>query len=148
MNIVLMSATGADGAAIGAILSGWIDETDWMPRIHTKAEDLGFGDWLVDVCDVVVARSGDQVVGFLALQGSDIQALYLADDARGFGLGARLLEQAKGQAEQLGLWSFQANDAALRFYKKHGFIEDQRTNGADNDEGLPDVHMIWERDAA
>lgn len=148
MTIALMSATGADGAAIGAILSAWIDETDWMPRIHTREQDLEHGSLLVDVCDVALARSGDQVVGFLARRGDEIQALYLARDARRHGIGTRLLEQAKSQAEQLGLWSFQANGAALRFYKKHGFIEDQRTNGDGNDVGLPDVHMIWERDAA
>ena len=148
MNIVLMSATGADGAAIGAILSGWIDETDWMPRMHSIEQDLQHGCFLVAVCEVTVARQNGEVIGFLARQGSDIQALYLKHDARGAGVGQNLLDQAKRQVGCLVLWSFQANGAALRFYKKHGFIEDQRTNGTGNDEGLPDVHMIWERDAA
>lgn len=148
MKVALEPARKADGATIGAILSGWIDETDWMPRIHTTAQDLGFGGWLVEVCDVMVARSGDQVVGFLARQGGDIQALYLARNARGIRIGSKMLEQAKGQATLLGLWSFQANIAAQRFYRRQGFIEDQRTDGAGNDEGLPDVHMVWERDAA
>ncbi len=148
MKVTLKPARKADGAAIGSILSGWIDETDWMPRIHTREQDLEHGCMLVDVCNVSLARSGDQVVGFLARQGDEIQALYLARDARGQGVGARLLEQAKGQAEQLALWSFQANCAALRFYLWHGFVEDQRTDGAGNDEGLPDVHLVWKRNSA
>ena len=148
MKVALEPAAKADGAAIGAILSGWVDETDWMPRIHSFEQDLQHGCFLVEVCEVTVAWLNGDIVGFLARQGSEIQAFYVKHDARGAGVGHKLLDRAKRQIGQLCLWSFQANAAALRFYAKHGFIEDQRTDGAGNDEHLPDVHMVWERDAA
>ena len=141
----VVAAKSADGPAIGAILSNWIDETRWMVRIHTPKQDIAHGGWLVDVCDVCVVRKNGAVQGFLARQGSDIQALYVAGDARGQGVGAALLNHAKTTVDGLELWTFQANNGARRFYERHGFTEDRRNDGSDNDEKLPDTHMIWQR---
>lgn len=148
MIATLRSAVAQDGEAIFDILSGWIDETPWMPRIHTHEEDRAFGKWLVEVCDVTVAEKDQQVVGFLARQGADIQALYLHKSARGQGLGTALLDHAKTKSAELGLWTFQANTPAQRFYLANGFTENQRTDGQGNDEKLPDIHFQWVRDGA
>ena len=148
MIATLRSAVAQDGAAISDILSGWIDETPWMPRIHSLEEDRAFGTWLVDVCDVTVAEKDRQVVGFLARQGADIQALYMHETARGQGVGTALLDLAKTKSPKLGLWTFQANTPAQRFYLTNGFTEDQRTDGQGNDEKLPDIHFQWVRDSA
>ncbi len=143
MSVVLEPGIAADAPAIAAILTGWIDETDWMPRIHSPASYLGFGELLLVASQVTVARRSGLVVGFLARQGADIQAFYLAPQARGQGIGAAMLEQTKAQVDQLELWTFQANTRALGFYTATGFVEDQRSDGAGNDEHLPDIHMIW-----
>ncbi|MEE9429221.1 MAG: GNAT family N-acetyltransferase [Paracoccaceae bacterium] len=142
MSVVIEPGAASDAGVISDILTGWIDETDWMPRIHSPSSYLGFGQMLLAASDVTVARDGP-VVGFLARQGADIQAFYLAPAARGRGVGTALLDHAKGQADRLELWTFQANTGALRFYARHGFVEDLRTDGAENDEKLPDVHMNW-----
>lgn len=143
----LEPAVIADSTAIATILSDWIDETTWMPRVHTRAEDQQFGSFLIEKCDVTVARSAGDVVGFIALQDSDIQALYLRPDARGCGLGSRFLDHAKSASDRLWLWTFQANHAAQRFYVNNGFVENTRTDGQGNDEKLPDIHYMWKRDA-
>lgn len=143
--IDVVNANSTDGPAIGGILSNWIDESLWMPRIHTTAQDIKHGSWLVEVCQVVVVRNNDEVLGFLAQQGADIQALYVANSMRGHGIGTALLEHAKGAENRLELWTFQANTAAQRFYDRHGFTEDRRGDGAENDEKLPDIHMVWQR---
>ena len=146
MRVTFDAAFAGDGDAIASILSNWIDEVQWMPRVHGRAEDQAFGEWLIEVTDVTVARVQGAVVGFLSRQAQDIQALYLAPTARGQGVGTGLLELAKGPRARLGLWTFQANMCARRFYAQNGFIEDQMTDGQDNDEKLPDVHMSWVRD--
>ena len=148
MSVIYNTAVAGDGTAIASILSGWIDEVRWMPRVHTRAQDRAFGHWLIEVSDVSVARSGGAVVGFLSRQGRDVQALYLAPPARGHGVGRRLLQRAKAQCTSLGLWTFQANLQARRFYVQNGFVEDQMTDGRGNDEGLADVHMSWVRERA
>ena len=138
-------ATVGDTEAIAQILSDWIDETSWMPRVHTRDEDRGFGAYLLEKTDVTVAQDGAQVVGFLALRQPFVQALYVAAHARRRGVGRRLLTHAKAGQNVLELWTFQANDPAREFYASHDFQEVRRTDGDGNDENLPDILFRWRR---
>ncbi len=133
-----------DSPQIGNILSGWIDETPWMPRVHSHAEDQEHAAAMVARGWVEVARWPEgEVVGFLARDGVEVHALYLARHARRQGVGTALLARAKAGRALLNLWTFQANWAAQKFYLRHGFCEAERTDGADNDEGLPDIRFEW-----
>jgi len=149
MTITLRKARPNDARAIATILSDWIDQTDWMVRIHTRAEDQGFGAMLIEKTDVTVAEtnaSPREICGFIAIQPPVVQALYLAAKGRGQGIGKALLDHAKAAHERLELWAFQANRGARSFYEREGFVEVERTDGAGNDEKLPDIRMVWERD--
>ena len=73
-----------------------------------------------------------------------MHALYLLPEACGQGIGKALLDRAKGEAGPLELWTFQANTGAQRFYLREGFVEARRTDGAENDEGLPDIFYTWQ----
>jgi GNAT superfamily N-acetyltransferase len=141
---VLRPATPLDVGRVGAILSAWIDETPWMPRIHTRAEDIGFAGMMVDRGWVTVSEN-ETITGFLARNGDDIHALYIAPTARGKGVGSCLLIDAMDQEDQLTLWTFQANTRAQVFYERHGFTPVEHTDGAGNDEGLPDIRYHWQR---
>ncbi len=143
MSVAIEKAQTADADAVATILSDWIDETTWMPRIHTRQEEVSFGNLLIDEADVTVARHDAQVIGFLARRGGVIEALYVAASARHRGIGKSLLDQAKSAADGLGLWTFQANVRARAFYAREGFREVETTDGAANDEKLPDVRLIW-----
>ena len=143
----LEQARAFDAPSISAILSAWIDETEWMPRIHTPDEYRGFGAWLIAQTDVTVARVQGEVAGFLARRQAKIHSLYVTHDLRGQGIGARLLNQAQANQPHLELWTFQANTAARAFYALNGFVEDELTDGHGNDEKLPDVHMIWAKES-
>ncbi len=142
--LIIAPATPEDAPAISAILSGWIDETPWMPRVHSHDEELGFGRMLVAKGWTLVARRAGEVLGFLAREGEAVHALYLRPDARGQGLGSALLARAKSESARLVLWTFQANPGAQRFYLRHGFTEAERSDGAGNDEKLPDIRYVWE----
>ena len=142
---ILGPARPTDAEAIGQILSDWIDETPWMPRIHTRAAEQAFARDLVDRGWVTVARRCGRVAGFLARDGDDIVALYVAGHARGQGVGSALLNRAKRKSRRLSLWTFQFNQPARAFYEGNGFREVERTGGARNDEKLPDIRYEWER---
>ena len=148
MSVVLRSARSTDAGATGAILHGFSVENDWMPKLHSGAETIAFCGRMIDQGWVTVAETSDGVVGFLALNGSDLHSLYLTPSARGQGIGARLLDHAKAQHKQLRLFAFQANTDARRFYERHGFVEVARSDGADNDENLPDIEYVWRREGA
>jgi ribosomal protein S18 acetylase RimI-like enzyme len=55
-----------------------------------------------------------------------------------------LLDLAKAlQPAGLQLWVFETNVGAQRFYRRHGFVEVERTDGAGNEEKAPDIRMAW-----
>lgn len=140
----LDDATPADAAAMGAILSDWTCETPWMPRLHSREEDRGFCLHLIGLGGVRLLRGPGGIAGWLARQGEEIPALYVAQGRRGEGHGTRLLDDAKALSPgRLAVWTFQANAGARRFYARAGFAEVELTDGTGNDEGLPDVRLVW-----
>ena len=142
----LRAATPLDAGVVGGILSACIDATPWLPRIHSRAEDLAFAGTMIARGWVTLAETETGPAGFIARDGAKVHALYIDAAARGRGLGRALIEDAKAQSPALELWTFQANTPAQRFYARAGFAEVERTDGAGNDEGLPDIRLIWTRD--
>jgi GNAT superfamily N-acetyltransferase len=140
------AARSTDAGSVGAILSEFVQTTDWMPQLHTGAEDIAHAGVMIERGWVTVAEDNDMVVAFAARNGRDLDALYVAEFMRGQGVGTALLDLLKTDADALELWTFQANGGAQRFYIRHGFQEVERTGGASTDEKLPDVRFLWKRE--
>ncbi|HTR02135.1 MAG TPA: GNAT family N-acetyltransferase [Thermoanaerobaculia bacterium] len=82
-----------------------------------------------------VARQGGRVVGWAALSrvsgrcvygGVAEVSVYVAADARGGGVGRRLLEALVGASEEAGVWTLQAgifpeNTASIALHERCGF---------------------------
>lgn len=141
----LRRGTGdADAAACAEVFNDWVDATPWMPRVH-PAEDVvrHYREHVLARQDVTVAERDGRVVGFVAVSPGWIEQVYIAPEARGQGLGGALVGVARRACpDGLRLWTFVANDGALRFYRRQGFVEERRTDG-DNEEGLADVLLGW-----
>jgi phosphinothricin acetyltransferase len=85
----------------------------------------------------LVARSDGQVVGWAALSpvsrrrcygGVAEISIYVAESARGNGIGRQLLQQLIAESERHGIWTLQGgtfpeNTASLRLQKSCGFRE-------------------------
>ncbi|MFJ1561803.1 GNAT family N-acetyltransferase [Streptomyces mirabilis] len=81
----------------------------------------------------------------LILDGEELEQLYLDPSWRGRGVGDRFMDLAKQQRpDGLGLWTFQVNGPAQRFYERHGFIAVEHTDGLRNEEHEPDVRYTWQ----
>ncbi|WP_319824610.1 GNAT family N-acetyltransferase [Thalassovita sp.] len=91
-------------------------------------------------------RDEDGAAGFIIRDGQRVHALYVHPRAQGHGVGRILLNDAKAQADRLELWTLQQNHLARAFYLAQGFLEAAHTAGDGNDEGLPDVLLIWQKD--
>lgn len=141
----IRDANESDAPSVGAILSEFVDTTDWMPRLHTHEEDRGFCEKMIGSGWVRVAEIGGDICGFIARNDQEVNALYVRGDARSQGVGGALLKEAQEMSPELELWTFQENIAARRFYADHGFYEISRTNGETNDERLPDIQLQWRR---
>lgn len=135
-----------DVPEIVALLRAWINETPWMPELHSQSSMLRFWGGRVSETVTVLAESPCGVLGFMTRDQDCLSALYLASEARGRGIGKALLDTAKQGADPLKLWVFEANHRARAFYEREGFSEVRRTSG-DNEEELPDILMKWSKPA-
>ena len=136
-------AAEADLPVLARILGDWAADTPWMPRLHSRKDDLGFLRRLYHSgCLRVI---GDAPQGFLARQDAEIPALFVAAPARRQGAGKALIRDAMAAAPVLQLWTFQANVAARSLYFSVGFVEIERTDRSGNEERLPDVRLEWRR---
>jgi len=93
-----------------------------------------------------VAIDDDRIVAVLTLDGDDLDQLYVDPPHAGQGIGSMLVDLAKSlRPDGLELWTFQSNLRAQEFYRRHGFGEVRRTDGAGNEEHAPDIRMAWPR---
>jgi chorismate mutase/ribosomal protein S18 acetylase RimI-like enzyme len=91
-----------------------------------------------------VAEQDGEIVGYLVVTPEWLDSLYVHPDVTGQGIGSVLLDLVKGlRPDGFGLWVFQSNVAAQRFYRRHGLVEVERTDGSGNEEQAPDIKMVW-----
>jgi len=117
----------------------------YLPDLHSSAEDLWFfRERVFPVCQVWVAGR-DRLVGFCACRPGWIDHLYVEPDHHGRGLGSAFVAEAMKTQEELRLWVFQRNVAAIRFYEARGFQLVERTDGSRNEENEPEALYEWRK---
>lgn len=117
-----------------------------MPRpVHgPDAIRTWFRELLEGGRETWVAERSGEVVGYLVLDPQWLDSLYVRPDLTGRGIGGVLLGLAKSlRPGGFGLWVFQSNEQAQRFYLRHGLVEIRRTDGSDNEERAPDIELAW-----
>jgi len=118
----------------------------FLPTLHTPDEDAWwFSERLFALNEVWIAEDEEGPEGYIAFRSDFIEHLFIAPEAQGRRLGVTLLDKAREASDELSLWTFQQNLRARRFYEKHGFVVVTETDGADNEEKLPDVLYRWRR---
>ena len=121
------------------------------PSVHTAAETRAWMRSRVGTShEVWVAERGGSLVGYAALPVSSapseawLDDLYVAPEAAGQGTGSALLGLAKSlRPGGFALWVFASNEPARRFYRRHGLLELEQTDGSGNEEHAPDVRLAW-----
>jgi ribosomal protein S18 acetylase RimI-like enzyme len=145
--ITIRPATTDDAAAIAAVhqrsRAGTMPYLPPQRRGHDEVTR-----WVREVVlpggRVLVAEADGAVVGYAALAGTELDALYLLPEQRRRGIGSLLLAAVREHSpERLTLHVFEANVEARAFYARHGFVEVGR--GDDNMERLPDLTLRWTR---
>jgi ribosomal protein S18 acetylase RimI-like enzyme len=113
--------------------------------IHSFDDDLDFlRNRLVHGNKVYLAihEPTGTVAGIMAIDGAELNQLYVHVDYQRIGIGTRFLALAKSLSpSKLKLYTFEINADAQAFYKKHGFMITGR--GHQNEENLPDIRYEW-----
>lgn len=94
------------------------------------------------------AFDGAVMIGMIAFRKDWIDQLYVLPDAQRRGTGTELLGVAQRSLDRLQLWTFQRNMHARRFYEARGFALVRETDGAGNEEKVPDALYRWTRPSA
>lgn len=146
--LTVRPATPADADAAAALLLEAREAAfPAMPRGVHPPDDVR--RWLrsrfeAPATELWLAEEQGAVVGLLLVEGDWLHSLYVAPARTGEGIGAMLLDLAKSRRpRRLGLWVFETNEPARRFYARHGFVEVRRSDGSENEEQEPDIEMAW-----
>jgi GNAT superfamily N-acetyltransferase len=141
---VVRRATSGDVEQIVGVFERSFATLDFLPKLHTHAENLSFLAGVVERQDVWVAERDDCVAGFLALDGDLGTFFYVDPEAHEQGVGTALWEEAKrARPRGFSFWAFQRNEKARRFYERRGCIAVEFTDGSGNEERTPDVRYEW-----
>ncbi len=147
-DLSLRRATVEDADALGTLfLTAREAAYPAIPRpVHPEAD---VRRWLRERLDAEgaelwLAERDDVPVALLLLEDDWVHSLYVDPALTGQGIGSALLDLAKSlRPDGLGLWVFESNTGAQRFYARHGFGVVRRTDGSENEEREPDVEMAW-----
>lgn len=122
------------------------------PPVHPLEEVLAYHHerlaareelWVAEVAEAG-SESGREVVGYCHVVGDWLDALYVAPERAGQGVGSALLDLVKSlRPDGFALWVFVSNEPARRFYRRHGLVDLERTDGSGNEERSPDLRMAW-----
>ena len=146
--ITIEQASPRDAGEIAALyLASRAGALPWLRGVHSDDEVRG---WITRVRlvsgETWVARETGRILGFLCLDGEDLDQLHLLPSEFRRGIGSRLLAKAKELSpERLTLFTFQRNATARAFYERHGFRLVDLNDGERNEEGEPDALYEWRR---
>ena len=145
--LALRPATAADLPALAEIhlASRRAAGAAFPPAVHGDDEVRAWvAGWDLTAYDVWLAVAGADVAGYARWTPTWLDDLYVHPDHQGSGVGTALFETvAAHRPEGFCLWVFESNAPARAFYRRHGCLELERTDGSGNEERSPDIRVAW-----
>ena len=115
----------------------FLDEEAWTARAEEMTRQC-----LPD-CRIQVLDAGVRVVGFAAMRGEHLEALFVDPKFQGYGHGSALMAHVMSLSERITLRVFSRNVRAVSFYRRLGFHAYLETE--DPTSGEPETLMVWTR---
>ena len=104
-------------------------------------------EFLPNVAPEVLTGADDVPLAFMSMTDHNIDALFVAADERGSGIGSAFLERTMAQFDTLTLEVNEQNPTAHAFYRHHGFEDVRRTPIDQEGRPFPLIYMRWQRGA-
>ncbi|MGH3411787.1 MAG: GNAT family N-acetyltransferase [Marmoricola sp.] len=145
--VILRPGAPEDAEQLRVIYTAATEALPWHPDEHRSDDEVrewlatwpaeaGFETW--------VAESNGETLGFATLRGDWLMLLFVHPHRHAPGVGAALLDLVKAtRPDGFGLRVFEANARARDFYRRHGLVELEHTDGSAYPDELPDLRMAW-----
>jgi len=121
-------------------------EYTYLPQFQALDSEKAlrvFHNVIVQECEIWLEADERCIRGFMAMQGSYIDRLYVDPKFQRQGVGTLLLQDAKAKNPTgLELRTHQQNQPARQFYEKHGFTV-VKYGISPAPESVPDVQYHW-----
>ena len=144
MPTTIRRATPADAQAIADVFLDARATMTYLPQLHSQDETRGFIASVVRDKETWAADREGRIVGFAVVDGGWLEHLYVHPSRFNTATGHKLFTQVTARHPQgFQLWVFQQNAGARRFYERHGCALVRLTDGADNEEKVPDALYVW-----
>lgn len=110
---------------LAAVLESWEVATrmahEFMTDEFIAQERKNVAELYLPNTDTWVAEVEGNVVGFIALMGNEVGAIFLQPSNHGKGIGKALMDKAQSLHGDLEVEVFEKNYLGRKFYSKYGF---------------------------
>ncbi|PPF43196.1 GNAT family N-acetyltransferase [Pseudoclavibacter sp. AY1F1] len=135
-------AVTADFPALHALWRRSVEATHaFLSRSQLDAIAVDVRGYLPRLSDLRVAAQGDEVAGFIAVEGDTIEALFVDAKAQGCGVGSALLRSVLAGRTTLRVDVNEQNPSGRAFYASRGFIEVGRSELDGEGRPFPLLHL-------
>jgi putative acetyltransferase len=135
--VIRAFAAEDENSVIQVWLAATIPGQAFLPGEHWRAMEPEIRQELMPAAETWVVEDEGEVVAFVSLLGDLIGGLFTHPDHQGKGHGRALVEHAHQRHDPVFVEVFEANEAAIRFYRARGFVDHERH--LDEESGLPQL---------
>lgn len=140
----LRSSRADDGAALVELWRRAVDAThDFLSAEDRLAIDAEVASFLPHAPLTVAVDGQDRPLGFMLLDGTRMEALFIDPQVRGTGIGRQLLQHALALHPQLSTDVNAQNAQAVGFYLRMGFVETGRSALDAQGRAYPLIHLRY-----
>ena len=138
----LRPSRASDGNAVVDLWRRAVDAThDFLSAEDRRAIDAEVAGFLPQAPLLLAVDDQDRPQGFMLLDGSHMEALFIDPDVHGQGIGRQLVERALAQHRTLTTDVNAQNAQALGFYLRMGFVETGRSEVDSQGRPYPLIHL-------
>ncbi len=138
----LRPSRASDGDAVVDLWRRAVDAThDFLSAEDRRAIDAEVAGFLPQAPLLLAVDADDRPQGFMLLDGSHMEALFIDPAVHGQGIGRQLVEHALAQHSPLTTDVNAQNPQALGFYLRMGFVETGRSDVDSQGRPYPLIHL-------
>ncbi|WP_303635894.1 MULTISPECIES: acetyltransferase [Stenotrophomonas] len=138
----LRPSRASDGDCLVDLWRRAVDATHhFLSAEDRQAIDAEVAGFLPQAALTVAVDADDRPLGFMLVEGTHMEALFIDPEVRGTGIGRQLLQHALATHPQLSTDVNAQNTQAVGFYQRMGFMETGRSAVDAQGRPYPLIHL-------